>query len=55
MGYTPRYVKVSVNTALVPFGKAMVVPDSRDLTLTRDGNWTTFEVFPSPELTIRLE
>jgi alpha-L-fucosidase len=53
--YVPRYVKVSVNTALVPFGKATVVPDRRELTLTRDGNWSTFEIFPSPEVTIRLE
>jgi hypothetical protein len=53
--YTPRYVKLSVNTALVPFGKATVVPDRRDTPLTREGNWSTFEVFPSPEVTIRLE
>jgi hypothetical protein len=53
--YTPRYVKVSVNTSLVPFVKATVVPVRRDLTLTRDGQWSTFEIFPSPEVTIRLE
>ncbi len=53
--YTPRYVKVRVNTALLPFGKATVVPEHRELALKRDGAWNVFEVMPSPEITIRLE
>jgi hypothetical protein len=53
--YRPLYTKLTVNSELVPFQKATVVPDNRALRTSTDGIWKTMEVYPDPELTIALE
>jgi hypothetical protein len=53
--YRPLYTKLAVNSELVPFQKATVVPDNRPAQISTDGIWKTMEIYPDPELTIVLE
>ena len=53
--YRPAYTSVHINTATTPFRKATVVPDNRALEVSAAGQWSSFEVYPDPELTIVLE
>ena len=53
--YRPAYTRVHINTATTPFRKATVVPDNRALEVSAAGQWSSFEVYPDPELTIVLE
>jgi hypothetical protein len=53
--YRPLYTELKVNSELVPFQKATVVPDSRALRISTDGIWKTMQIYPDPELTIALE
>jgi hypothetical protein len=53
--YRAVYTQLSINTRLVPFTKATIVPEGRAVEIVREGDWNTFELFPDPELTIVLE
>ena len=53
--YRPLYTKLAVNTRVVPFEKAVIVPDKRPLSVSLDGIWKVMEIYPNPELTIILE
>jgi hypothetical protein len=53
--YRAAYVKLSINTRLLPFETAAAAPDNRPLAITSSGQWKTFEIHPAPELIIRLE
>ncbi len=53
--YRPLYTRLALNSRLIPFGKATIVPDGRTLNVEADGIWKTMEIFPDPELTIVLE
>jgi hypothetical protein len=53
--YRALYTHLALNSELLPFTRATVVPDNRTLQVSRDGEWNTMELFPDPELTIVLE
>ena len=53
--YRPLYTKLAINSELVPFQKATVVPANRKVEISTDGVWKTIELYPDPELTIVLE
>jgi len=53
--YRPAYHKLYLNSQVVPFRKATVVPDQRALEVSQEGTWSVFTVYPDPELTIVLE
>lgn len=49
------YEEFSLNTEVLPFDKATVVPDNYPLTVKTSGKWKSFELIPSPEVMVRLE
>ncbi len=53
--YRPLYTKLALNTQVLPFRTATIVPANRKLNVSADGIWKTLELFPDPELTIVLE
>jgi hypothetical protein len=53
--YRPLYTTLALNSRLLPFTKATIVPDNRPLNIAADGVWKSMEIFPDPELTIILE
>ena len=53
--YRPLYTRLALNSRLLRFEKATIVPDGRTLQVAADGVWKTMELFPDPELTIVLQ
>ncbi len=53
--YRPVYTRLHLNAALLPFERATVVPDNRQLKVTGQGDWKSMEVYPDPELMLVLE
>ena len=53
--YHPQYVHLRLNTGVVPFQKATVVPENRSIPASTDGSWKVLELYPNVEIMVLLE
>jgi hypothetical protein len=53
--YRPQYVHLRLNSGVVPFQKATVVPDNRTIAASAEGPWKVLELYPNVEITLLLE
>lgn len=52
--YQPEYVRLSINSQVVPFQSATTVPENRKLMVARDGIWNSIQVYPNPSAFLLL-
>jgi Alpha-L-fucosidase len=53
--YQPDYIRLSINSQVVPFQSATTVPENRKLTVAREGIWNSVQVYPNPSALLLLE
>jgi hypothetical protein len=53
--YRPQYVHLRLNSGVVPFQKATVVPDNRSIPAATEGSWKVLELYPNVEIMLLLE
>jgi hypothetical protein len=53
--YNPDYVTLFINTKLIPFQYATVIPGDRSPAISNQDFWKGVEIYPNPELTLLLE
>jgi hypothetical protein len=53
--YRPQYVQLRLNSGVVPFQKATVVPDNRSIPAATEGSWKVLELYPNVEIMLLLE
>jgi len=53
--FRAAYHELSINTRLLPFQRATLVPENLPLASTSSGNWKTLKIYPNPEIMIALE
>lgn len=53
--YKPNDVTLFINTKLIPFQYAAVIPGNRSLAISNQDFWKSVEIYPNPEVTLLLE
>lgn len=52
--YQPEYIRLSINSQVVPFQSATTVPENRKLAVARSGMWNSIQVYPNPSAFLLL-
>lgn len=53
--YRPQYVHLRLNSGVVPFQKATLVPENQSIQTSKDGTWKVLELYPNVEITLLLD
>ena len=53
--YPPEYVQLQINTDVVPFQTARILPQDQMVQISGGGAWKSLEIYPDPDVTILLE
>ncbi len=53
--YRPQYVHLRLNSGVVPFQKATLVPENQSIQTSKDGTWKVLELYPNVEITVLLD
>ena len=53
--YRPQYVHLHLNSGVVPFQNATILPDKQTIPVTTGGSWRVLELYPNVEITLVLE
>jgi hypothetical protein len=53
--YCPQYIHLRLNSVIVPFQKATVVPENQPIPASTDGSWKVLELYPNVEIIVLLE
>jgi hypothetical protein len=53
--YRPQYAHLRLNSGLVPFQKATIVPENQSIQASTDGSWKVLELYPNVEIMVLLE
>ena len=53
--YPPEYIRLQINTDVVPFQTARLVPQDQVVPVATSGAWKSLEIYPDPDVAILLE